>query len=189
MTRAKSFIEQLAETTKPPRLQNYATPWSIIHGLVADGTFPRGFAIDVCATKRNAKAPIFITKKQNGLLADWLDDAFDNPEYKHQEKWLERAAWWGDRGINSANLVLASTSADYWDELVFGRGRCDLYKGRIAFLHPRTLRPVKGFSHASALVLYGPRFNAGELGVRDARTGRLLRIVERTRARRVLTAA
>jgi hypothetical protein len=112
-----------------------------------------------------------------------------NPPYEDQVEWLALGAWWGKRGVHSAHLVLASTSAGYWRQLVWSQGTCDVYEGRISFIAPpeglrlRTragLRviaggaPVDGNDRANALVLFGPRFKAGVVRTRHAQTGELL---------------
>lgn len=45
----------------------WATPQSLFDTLNAEF----GFTLDACATAENAKCPVFYTKDEDGLLADW----------------------------------------------------------------------------------------------------------------------
>lgn len=155
--------------------QNYATPPNLVHAIARDsfgGHLPR---LDACAEPWSTKATDFYAlPDDDGLTAPWLDWTWCNPPYANQGEWLERAAWWGDRGVHSACLVLASTSARYWWPTCVERGTVDLYEGRIAFIDPETRRQRGGFDRASALVLFGPSFDSLLVRRRCAKTGALL---------------
>lgn len=155
-------------------VQNYATPPHHVAAVAFDSFGGRTPELDACAEPWSAKASSFYALPQNGLEEPWRDWTWCNPPYENQGAWLARAAWWGERGIHSACLVLASTSALYWRPTCFERGTVDFYEGRIAFIHPETRMPKGGFDRASALVLFGPRFAAGVVRVRSAKTGALL---------------
>lgn len=156
-------------------VQNYATPPHLVDAIARDsfdGWAPR---LDACAEEWSAKAEDFYAlPDDDGLTAPWLDWTWCNPPYANQGEWLERAAWWGDRGVHSACLVLASTSANYWWPLCYQRATVDYYRGRIAFIDPATRKPRPGFDRANALVLFGPSFDNHVSRTRDAKTGALL---------------
>jgi len=155
-------------------VQNYATPWFLVDAVAADSFDGHQPRLDACAEPWSAKAPDFYALPENGLVERWLDWTWCNPPYEDQGTWLARAAWWGEQGVHSACLVLASTSANYWRPICFEKGVVDFYEGRIAFVHPGTRKPKGGFDRASALVLFGPRFTPGKIRSRSARTGRLI---------------
>lgn len=77
-------------------------------------------------------------------------------------------------GYTTACLVLASTSASYWRHLVFQQATCDFFEGRISHIDPATRAPATNNRDAQALVFYGPRFAAGVVRVRHAKSGELL---------------
>lgn len=149
--------------------QTYGTPWHIVRAL--EDEIGRRFTLDVCAESWSRKCDLWFDEKMDGLKQPWTDWSWCNPPYSNQQGWLRRGVEQAKRGIHSAHLILASTSASYWRELAFESGTVDFYEGRIAFLHPVTHQPVKGFSHASAVVLLGPRFPPGVIRVRSALTG------------------
>lgn len=181
MKRAKRLKLEVQEPTprarrahSGPRLQAWETPWSIVQAIERDTFNGVPFALDACATESNRKAVAHLDMKANGLRAPWLNATWFNPPYEEQERWLARAHWWARKGINSAGLVLASTSALYWRPLVWERAAVDFYEGRIAFVDERTGLPVRGNTYASALVLVGPAFLPGQVRVRSAETGKLI---------------
>jgi hypothetical protein len=155
-------------------VQTWATPWHIVEAVARDSFQRDGFALDAAAEPHTAKAPAYyaLATGGNGLRDPWCDVTWCNPPYENQDEWLARGAYEGERGINSAHLVLASTSSLYWRPLTFEKGTVDLYEGRIAFLGHDGV-PVKGASFSSALVLYGPRFPPRVVRSRRADTGRL----------------
>ena len=64
------------------RSEEWSTPQYVFDAL--DNEFH--FGVDVCATKENAKANVFFTKEENGLLQDWClqkvcGACFCNPPY------------------------------------------------------------------------------------------------------------
>lgn len=156
--------------------QDWETPWTLVRAVERDTFGGERFALDVASNGKNAKADAFYTLPSgNGLRDVWVDQTWCNPPYEEQEQWLARAHWMARcRGVHSACLVLASTSALYWRQFVWERAACDLYEGRIAFIDPTTDLPVNSNSYASALVLVGPSFPPGRIRVRSADTGALI---------------
>lgn len=155
-----------------PSMQDWETPWHIVRALEEE--MGRSFDLDVCANASNAKAAIWIDEMRDGLSAEWGWMNWCNPPYANQADWLHRAWEWASIGRTTCCLVKASVDAQYWWKLVANRARCDLYVGRIAFLHPSTKQPQRGSNFASALVIYGPGFGPGVQRWRSAKTGRLL---------------
>lgn len=155
--------------------QAWETPRHIVD-VIAANTFRRtSFALDAAASAKNYKADAFYALPNgNGLRDPWVDATWCNPPYENQDEWIARAHWCSKAGVNSALLVLASTSANYWRPLVWERASVDFYEGRIPFVDEDTGKPMKGNAYASALVLIGPMFQPGRVRVRDASTGRLI---------------
>lgn len=158
-----------------PRTQNWETPDYFIAAIVADSYGGKPFRLDAAASPKNAKAPIFYTKKQDGLSLAWLDRTYCNPPYKNQDEWLLHASEQARKNsVRSSCLVLNSTSALYWLPLALERGTVDYVIGRLSFIHPRTRKPVHGNSYANAVVHFGPGFHPGVTRYRMADTGRLV---------------
>ena len=154
--------------------QAYETPWTHVHAVSRDSFAGVPFALDAAASLANRKAPRHYDILANGLSSEWVDGTWCNPPYEAQGAWLARAVYWARLGVHSACLVLASTSAKYWRPCCHEAGTIDYYEGRIAFTDPATGLPRPGFDRASALVLLGPRFAAGVVRYRDARSGELI---------------
>lgn len=156
-------------------VQTWATPWHIVDAVARDSFGVEHFALDVCAQPWTAKAPAYYALETggNGKRDPWCDVSWCNPPYEEQDEWLSRGAYEAERGISSAFLVLASTSALYWRPLTFERGTVDFFEGRIAFLDEHG-KAIKGYNAANALVLYGPRFAPRVVRSRRADTGRLI---------------
>lgn len=173
-----------------PSIQRYGTPWHLVRQVERDSFAGQRFALDACAEGWSAKAAAFCSLPDNdGKHATWRDATWCNPPYEEQDEWLALGAWWAKRGVRSAHLVIASTSAKYWRPLVWTQGTCDLFEGRIEFIAPpeglRLKRkdgervisggaPVPGFDRASALILFGPGFVPGAVRTRCAMTGQIL---------------
>lgn len=49
------------------------------------------FHVDVCASAKNRKAPIYFNKRDNGLNQKWLSSAWCNPPYSNQIPWIAKA--------------------------------------------------------------------------------------------------
>lgn len=157
-------------------VQTWATPWHIVRAIEAVDFGGVPFDLDACAQPHTAKATRFYSLEagHNGKRDPWRDHTWCNPPYEEQDEWIAKGVYEAEeRGVNSAHLVLASTSSKYWRRMTFERGTVDFYEGRIAFLD-ETGTPVKGASFSSALVLLGPKFRAGVVRVRDAVTGALV---------------
>lgn len=160
---------------RKPSKQDWATPWRLVRAVEDDSFGGRPFDLDVAAYESNAKAPAYYDLAGNGMSSLWATpQCWCNPPYEDQGDWMARAVWHAtEYGINTALLVLASTSANYWRPCAWEAGTVDFYEGRIAFLDGAG-REQPGFDRASALVLVGPRFAPGVIRVRDAKTGRLI---------------
>lgn len=176
------------ERRRAKRVQNYGTPWFIVHALERERR--RRFDLDCCAEAWSAKALRFYTRRDNGLVSPWAPFTFCNPPWARQELWIRRAAELADAdGITVCCLVLASTSAQYWRPLVWerltaGTAAVDFFEDRIAFIDPTTRRPEPGFDRANALVTFGAGADGGLMRVRSAKTGELISIIEARAERR-----
>lgn len=49
------------------------------------------FDVDVAARADNAKAPVYYTKEDNGLVSPWFGRVWVNPPYSKPGPWCERA--------------------------------------------------------------------------------------------------
>lgn len=75
------------------------------------------FNIDVCATKENAKCPLYFTKEENGLEQEWNGVCFCNPPYgRSLGRWLEKAAKEEKRGVKTVVLIPARTDTKWFKE-------------------------------------------------------------------------
>jgi phage N-6-adenine-methyltransferase len=67
------------------------------------------FHLDPCATRDNAKAPVFFTKQMDGLSLPWFGRVFLNNPYRESPQWMAKAACEVDAG--RARLVVALVAA------------------------------------------------------------------------------
>jgi phage N-6-adenine-methyltransferase len=159
--------------------QCWETPWHIVRAIENDTHNGFAFHLDVAASVQNHKADRFIALPMNGLVEPWSPRNWCNPPYADQESWLKRAAYFArEYGYTTSCLVLASTSALYWRDVVVPNATVDYYRGRIAFLDTVTQQPIDNNSYANAVVHFGPRFMGHTTRWRDAETGLLIEDVE-----------
>lgn len=87
---------------------------------------------------------------------------FINPQYSCPERWLAKAVQECDRGLGSVLLLKEQDGEEYWSDHVDGKVSEIIHiTGRLAFLHPRTRKPVKGTNFGSCIVIYDPRHEPG----------------------------
>jgi phage N-6-adenine-methyltransferase len=90
--------------------------------------------LDVCANPSNAKLPLFITKEQDGLTADWFKTrCWMNPPYSKIVPWIERA----DREAACGKLVVAllpaKTCTRWFHGHIYNKYEIRFIKGRLKF--------------------------------------------------------
>ena len=131
MTKAVKHVQNAR--TKDSR-EDWETPKELF-----DTIFQRfGFnpKLDVCATKKTTKCPIYYTKNDNALVKNWDKDWFCNPPYYETAKWIKKCSeehWkWGKSGVA---LIFNHTPNMYFDYIY------DLKKDRF-YPHVRVY-PIK----------------------------------------------
>ena len=95
------------------------------------------FTLDPCATKENAKCPIFYTKEEDGLRQDWEGHVvFCNPPYGRElPKWVEKS-YKESRKPNTAVVMLipARTDTRYFHEFIYHQAKeIRFLRGRLKF--------------------------------------------------------
>ncbi|NLH78418.1 MAG: hypothetical protein GX465_15410, partial [Acidobacteria bacterium] len=115
--------------------KEHATPEWIIRKLRND--IGGDFDLDPAATPGNAKAPLYYTEEDNGLVKHWdicnpsTTFVFCNPPYGREVgKWVRKAFRETDREVISYLLLKVSSDTDWWHDYVL---RAD----EIRFIHHR----------------------------------------------------
>lgn len=102
-----------------------------------------GFTLDPCASAENHKCERYITKEQNGLLADWGGKRiFCNPPYSQIAEWVEKA-FYESRKDNTIVVLLipARTDTKYFHNFIYHRSEIRMVKGRLHFSNSKTAAP------------------------------------------------
>ena len=113
------------------------------------------FNTDVCATKENAKCPIYFTPKEDGLRQEWKGVCWMNPPYGRQiGKWVKKAYKSALGGSTVVCLVPARTDTrwfqDYCLKALRGNG-IRFVRGRLHFNDSK-----QGAPFPSAVVIFSP---------------------------------
>lgn len=127
--------------------QQYATPKTFMDWVYQNILEPIGmpdFALDVCASADNHKAPTWYDEAQDGLKQSWLHDdgpAWCNPPFKDVEPWLVKAsAEKTNRGVFSCVLTHMDHSTEWFNTGMQLASECILINPRINFVqHPKLL--------------------------------------------------
>lgn len=129
--------------------EDWATPDKLFEELSLEfGPFD----LDPCATKKNARAKRFFTKREDGLTRRWAPSkVWLNPPYGRQiGSWIKKAWEESQKGALVVCLLPARTDTDWWHNYV-KRGEIRFLKGRLKF---------KGAKHSapfpSAVVVFYP---------------------------------
>ena len=144
-----------------------------------------GFALDVCASAANHKAPAYYAldhanpARRDGLSADWAAEAsclggsvYMNPPYGRPiGAWMSAAVAAARAGATVVALVPVRADTAWWHEHVLGTGaEVRFVRGRLTFGHA-----VHTATFASAVVVYRPTDRHGTPGpVRTMRNHPLL---------------
>lgn len=99
-----------------------------------------------------------LSARRNGLALEWLGNVWLNPPYGRGliEDWVDRVA--GGEGYDQAVVLANAATGTIWFHTLLET--CDavcLTMGRLAFLHPETLKPVKGNNCAQAIFYFGTK--------------------------------
>lgn len=112
--------------------------------------------LDACAFPEDAVCPAWISPEENSLVTSWASRArggwaWWNPTYSDPAPWVTKAAAEARAGCSSVALLPSCTGARWWAELAAAAEVLVFIRGRVAFLHPDTGRPVSGTRFDSAL--------------------------------------
>lgn len=111
--------------------------WSTPPAFVADLEHEFGsFHLDPCCRVETAKAPVFYTEKDDGLVHPWQGRVFLNPPYSKPAPWLKKAYEETTTGL--ADLVVAllpvRTDTRWFHTLVKDRAQLRFIQGRIKWI-------------------------------------------------------
>ena len=107
------------------------------------------FALDVCATPKNAKCPDYFTKEDDGLSQHWVGKCWMNPPYGREiGKWMKKAKESAGSGTVVVCLVPARTDTRWWHDYAI-HGDVTFIKGRLKFGGHKSNAPFP-----SALVVF-----------------------------------
>ncbi len=95
------------------------------------------FVIDVAATAKTSKCPLYYTPETNGLLQSWNcgGSVFCNPPYGRSiGKWVKKA--YDEALISEYPIVLlipARTDTIYFHDYIYGKAEIRFIRGRLCF--------------------------------------------------------
>jgi phage N-6-adenine-methyltransferase len=123
------------------KTDDHATPDDFFEEL--DKEF--GFVLDVCATVQNSKCQNYFTKEEDGLLRDWVHEAFDttghvdaaiwmNPPYGREiGKWVQKAYEEAQKGATVVCLLPARTDTKWFQDYCLPYAELRFVRGRLKF--------------------------------------------------------
>lgn len=131
----------------------WATPWPFVRQVEA--YIGHNFELDVCASKRTKKAPIFYGLEVDGLHTSWDGRVWCNPPYSNPAPWCRRAAKLTyNRKCPLAVLLLPpSVDTKWFHRWVLPFAEIHFVRDRIAFLDWNN-EPIKGTRQGSLVAIY-----------------------------------
>jgi phage N-6-adenine-methyltransferase len=93
------------------------------------------FTLDVCASEKNHKAPLFFDREQNGLIQNWGGQVcWMNPPYGREIGLWMRKAYESAKQPNTVVvcLVPARTDTAWWHDFAV-KGEITFIRGRLRF--------------------------------------------------------
>jgi|SRR6185312_10151181 len=113
------------------KTDDWATPQDLFDEI-CDG-FKIVFDVDVCASKENAKVPMFWSKEQDGLKQDWTGlKCWMNPPYGREiGKWVDKAATGGAETVVA--LLPARTDTKWFHKWIYKKAEILFIGGRVKF--------------------------------------------------------
>ncbi|MEE9481176.1 MAG: DNA N-6-adenine-methyltransferase [Kiloniellales bacterium] len=131
------------------------------------------FHLDVAASEDNAKVPVYLTKRDGALLAQWAHSNWCNPPFSLASAFAERAAFFAERGQCSLLVLPAATGSQWFHRNVFAEAAELVFLcGRVAFIRDGV--PVSGNNTDSVLAFYARRSSlSGTARVRTALTAEI----------------
>ena len=114
-----------------------------------------GFVLDPCCNSSNHKTHYYITRQSNSLTYPWSTMNWVNPPYSRGNisKFMEKVFKECLKGNYSVCLVPASVSSGWFHNYAM-KGRIYTRKGRISFIDPLTMCPVKGNRGDNLLIVF-----------------------------------
>lgn len=121
------------------RSDEWPTPQAFFDALDAEFDF----TLDPCATRENAKCPIFFTKEQDGLRQDWgTHRVFCNPPYgRMMRAWARKCLEASSSGALVVLLAHARTDTRWFHDWVYGKAEIRFVRGRLRFGDGRQSAP------------------------------------------------
>ena len=127
--------------------------------------------LDPCTTAANpTQAREFFTEADDGLTKPWavfppFHGVFLNPPWSRKlgkpiDPWLVKCHEEAGEGVEIVALVPVATATKWWRRHVETAAGVCFVHGRIAYIDPRTGKPVQGSKFDSAYVYFGDRFRA-----------------------------
>lgn len=121
-----------------PIFDNYMTPKKFFDEL--DKEFH--FMLDAATNPDNPlKTPKFYTKKDNGLLKNWINTTWCNPPYSSgMRNFVAKARYEQRRGITSVLLLPVKTDANWFHDYIYMKPDVEIrfVKGRMQFFNSET---------------------------------------------------
>lgn len=117
-------------TVKP--LDSLETPWYIVR--YCEQIEGEEFDLDVCATERNRKAPLYFDESTDGLRKDWHGYVWCNPPYSRGNiaKWVDKVIE-QRRNIERCWMLLPAKTDTKWFAKIAEDSQILLLTGRIKF--------------------------------------------------------
>lgn len=119
------------------------------------------FTLDPCASKGNAKAPLYFTEETDGLSQTWHGQVFMNPPYSEIGTWMEKAAAENAAGTAIACLVPARTDTKWFhlvaseaDEIIFLKGRLKFGDGKNSAPFPSAVIVFAGEVFSEQMIIF-----------------------------------
>ena len=108
--------------------------WSTPPDLFAKLDAEFGFTVDVCATRDNAKCPLYYSPQIDGLRMEWRGVCWMNPPYGRQiKKWVQKAYMSSLQGATVVCLLPARTDTSWWHNYIKRAHEIRFIRGRLKF--------------------------------------------------------
>lgn len=166
--KSENHPQQTAKRGARDNVDDRGTKWEFIRSIEERFGYP--FDLDVAASPRNAKAPKFYTREDDGLTQPWRGFVWCNPPYSDCGAWVRKAwtEWRGsdprtpdDHGMQHARdaapwrivMLLPANRVEqaWWQDLVEPYRdrpgsplRVEFLRGRMRFDRPNAVIGPKG---------------------------------------------
>ncbi len=130
--------------------QEHETPNEIFKPL--DNEF--NFEIDLCATKENAKCPIYYTKKDDCFTKDWNKTSWANIEFVRAKKYAKRMFEHSKKfGSTLVMLCTVKSNTNWWRDYVMNSKEVRFINGKVYF---KGTKNTQGLRFPCAIVVFSP---------------------------------